>query len=122
MPDRDKVIKGLECCSHTDGTNCIYCPYDMRDTDCTALISMDVLALLKEQESIIESLKSDLYETLEVVSGRLNVVRCKDCKYAHKTYDGDCKYCDMFTDDDGNPIERYRSGDWFCADGEMEGE
>lgn len=46
------------------------------------------------------------------------VVRCKDCKYAHKTYDGNCKYCDMFTDSDGNPIECYRSGDWFCADGE----
>ena len=46
------------------------------------------------------------------------IVRCKDCAYAHKTYDGDCKYCDMFTDDDGNSIERYRSGDWFCADGE----
>ena len=45
------------------------------------------------------------------------IVQCKDCKYAHKTYDGDCKYCDMFTDDDENPIERYRSGDWFCADG-----
>ena len=50
--------------------------------------------------------------------GYVQVVRCKDCKYAHKTYDGDCKYCDMFTDDDGNPVERYRSGDWFCADGE----
>ena len=46
------------------------------------------------------------------------IVRCKDCKYAHKTYNGDCKYCDMFTDDDGNPIERYLPGDWFCADGE----
>lgn len=46
------------------------------------------------------------------------IIRCKDCKYAHKTYDGDCKYCDMFTDDDGNPIECYRSGDWFCADGQ----
>lgn len=45
------------------------------------------------------------------------LIRCKDCKHAHKTYDGDCKYCDMFTDDDGYPIERYRSGDWFCADG-----
>jgi hypothetical protein len=45
------------------------------------------------------------------------LIRCRDCKYAHKTYDGDCKYCDMFTDDDGNPIERYCSGDWYCADG-----
>lgn len=55
----------------------------------------------------------------EKETNMIEVVRCKDCKYAHKTYDGDCKYCDMFTDDDGNPIERYRSGEWFCADGEL---
>ena len=47
-----------------------------------------------------------------------DIIRCKDCKYAYLTYDGDCKYCDMFTDDDGDPIERYHPGDWFCADGE----
>lgn len=52
MTDRKKVIKGLHCCSHTDGVNCIYCPYDNKDTDCTALMAMDVLALLKEQEPV----------------------------------------------------------------------
>lgn len=46
------------------------------------------------------------------------LIRCKDCKYAHLTYDGDCKYCDNITDDDGFPIECYHPGDWFCADGE----
>ena len=54
MIDREKVIKGLHCCSHTDGINCIYCPYDTSDSDCTALLSMDVLELLKEQETVIE--------------------------------------------------------------------
>ena len=48
----------------------------------------------------------------------VEVVRCKDCKYAHLTYDGTCKYCDMLTDDDGYLIERYLPGNWFCADGE----
>lgn len=52
MLDREKVIKGLHCCSHTDGANCIYCPYDISDTDCTALMAMDVLDLLKEQEIV----------------------------------------------------------------------
>ena len=52
MVDREKVITGLHCCSHIDGTNCIYCPYDNRDTDCAALMSMDVLELLKEQEAV----------------------------------------------------------------------
>ena len=36
---------------------------------------------LKEQESIIDSLESDLRETLDVVADRGNVVRCKDCKH-----------------------------------------
>lgn len=49
MIDQEKVIKGLNCCAHTDGSNCKYCPYDITGEDCTALMSMDVLALLKEQ-------------------------------------------------------------------------
>lgn len=52
MPDREKVIKGLHYCTHTDGTNCVYCPYDNADEDCTALMSMDALDLLKEQEAV----------------------------------------------------------------------
>ena len=47
----------------------------------------------------------------------IEIVRCKDCKFAHMTYDGLCKYCDKYTDDDGFQIELYQSGDWFCADG-----
>lgn len=50
MPDRKKVIQGLHCCAHTDGINCAYCPYGIENADCTAQMSMDVLALLKEQE------------------------------------------------------------------------
>lgn len=50
------------------------------------------------------------------------VVRCRDCKYAHLTYDGECKYCDMEADDEGNIPERYRPWDWYCADGERKEE
>jgi hypothetical protein len=50
MIDREKVIKGLHCCAHTDGINCIHCPYDIKGEDCTAKMSMDVLTMLKEQE------------------------------------------------------------------------
>lgn len=48
----------------------------------------------------------------------VNVVRCKDCRYAHLTYDGDCKYCDMRKDQDGFCEELYLPGDYYCADGE----
>ena len=46
------------------------------------------------------------------------LVRCKDCKKAHMTYDGDCKYCDEWKDDDDNCITVYHDGDFFCGYGE----
>ena len=57
--DREKVIKGLECCTKKP---CIYedtkkeCPYwEMCDEyfeDCTKALAKDALALLKAQEPI----------------------------------------------------------------------
>lgn len=52
MIDREKIIRGLHCCSRTDDDNCCNCPYDARDSDCSALMSMDVLELLKEHEAV----------------------------------------------------------------------
>lgn len=51
MPDRDKVIKGLEHCSE-DG--CEGCPYepDCMMADGFSELARDVLELLKEQEPI----------------------------------------------------------------------
>lgn len=39
------------------------------------------------------------------------IVKCKDCKYAHLTYDGECKYCDMWDSDDA----LYLPVGFFCA-------
>lgn len=42
------------------------------------------------------------------------VVRCKDCKYAYITNDGECKYCDIWF-----PVEaKYLDGDYYCASAE----
>ena len=54
MPDREKVIKGLECC--TSGEFCLSdCPYfkevAMTDGRCITALQADALALLKEQEA-----------------------------------------------------------------------
>ena len=92
----------------------------------------DLRRMLKEQESVIEALKSDLRETLEVLAHQPDIVRCKDCKYWDKTTreeGNDCilgpwedAVCDMFRDWDsyGELGENFRrtNGDWFCADGE----
>ena len=54
MPDREKVVKGLECCSSLD-SNCAVCPYNYDgeggESPCLRLkLIPDALALLKEQE------------------------------------------------------------------------
>ena len=126
MVDIEKVIRDTERCIN-DGL-CYECELDKyffcrKQLLKQALEAMEVqqnaLRKAAEYQSELQAqiifMKSVYGDPGEVVG---EIVRCKDCKYAHMTYDGDCKYCDMFTDDDGNPIERYRSGDWFCADGE----
>lgn len=44
------------------------------------------------------------------------LVMCKNCKYAHMTYGGECKYCDFWQEDGGDAL--YLDGDFFCAAGE----
>lgn len=45
----------------------------------------------------------------------VQVVRCRDCKYSHMTYDGKCKYCDIWFPDE----DEYMDGDYFCASAEQ---
>lgn len=44
------------------------------------------------------------------------VVRCSECKYAHMTYDGECKYCDFWQEDGGDAL--YLDKGFYCAAGE----
>lgn len=46
------------------------------------------------------------------------VVRCKDCKFAHMTIDGECKDCDEWEEDE----HLYLDGDFFCAFGQRKAE
>ena len=45
---------------------------------------------------------------------RVEVVRCRDCKHAHMTVSGECKYCDIWFPEE----EEYMDGDYYCASGE----
>ena len=97
MTDREKVIKGLECCASMNGSACRECPYS---SECvvgeasyqtgTAHLAADALALLKEQEA---------------------VVRCKDCK---NRFDGCC----YNRKSDRTNFGVFVADDWFCGDGE----
>lgn len=48
MADREKVIKGLECCAYKK--NCNECPYFKGNATCMDDKDKDALELLKEQE------------------------------------------------------------------------
>ena len=50
--DREKVIKGLECCKRKDGNECKVCPYTESEY-CTQDMATDALAMLKEQQSTL---------------------------------------------------------------------
>lgn len=51
MPDREKVIKGLEYCEKYFNC-CDKCPYWDGGTHCTADLAHDTLNLLKEQDAV----------------------------------------------------------------------
>jgi len=100
MPDREKVIKGIEHClsRYIDGL-CDDCPY-MGELDksymipmkCEEIIMRDALALLKEQPEI---------------------VRCKDCKYCSSEIRDGIKFAKCELKHNWMP-----QTNWFCADGE----
>ena len=73
MPDREKVIKGLERCKLYNKLNCDKCPYDYNGrgngkSECTAELATDTLALLKEQEAEIRQLRL----ALDIAKGTCN--------------------------------------------------
>jgi len=48
MDEREKTIKGLECCGET--MNCNECPYDSEMGGCFRSLKIDALSLLKDEE------------------------------------------------------------------------
>lgn len=56
MSDKEKVIKGLECCANSCSNAC---PYADIDDDCQGMLCKDALSMLKEQEARIKK-----YDTL----------------------------------------------------------
>lgn len=60
-----------------------------------------------------------LYEIQDILEGLPSAepenIHCRDCKYAHLTYDGFCKYCDKWVDGDGTPLTVYLDGDFYCG-------
>lgn len=120
MADKEKVIKGLECClkeEHPYENPCNDCPYNYVDSEsdggfCTERTQADALELIKEQDERIKFLERTInvmpkpVKLLDVFGDHYEkIVRCKDCKMNNQ-----CSIQFKFADAD-NP------GNWFCAYG-----
>lgn len=94
MIDKEKVIKGLNYCTHTDGVECPNCPY-WQDDDCVEVLNADVLALLKEQEPKKIIRKQMSYEDPDGTITYYAEWHCPHCnKVVRKGYDSPwIKYC-----------------------------
>ena len=57
-----------------------------------------------------------------VPSAQPEIIRCKDCRFAHLTYDGDCKYCQYLINEYDMTDAVYFDGDDFCSHAERESE
>lgn len=121
MPDREKVIKGLECCVAYD-YKCNDCPYQddggAEDGCYSDELKADAIALLKAQEprvmtdTELEAIrKAPLILKPNVDAAP--VVRCRDCKHYNTNGCADgFGWCERNGDGHGS------TDDWFCADGE----
>ena len=72
MPDREKVIKGLECCAHEEIGDCENCPYNENTPHCDISMMRDAIAMLKEQETSLEKVAADYGLTVDGVSFALD--------------------------------------------------
>lgn len=95
MPDREKVMRGLECCcTHIVGMSCGNCPYEIEQredegiSDCTSVLAYDALALLKQEAVEPKQVglhgKEDWYGPVCV---------CPDCKAEWMSADADIHFC-----------------------------
>lgn len=115
MPDREKVIKGLEICSAgewdstsgRDHTNCPYYPAGY--TGCTCkLLMRDALALLKEQEPSKYEYHTDHTDCPWYISGEES--KCPvTCSQYRDGWNDAMNY--IFRNGDGyRPYDRIRKG------------
>lgn len=88
MADREKVIKGLECCGDT--MNCNECPYDSEMGGCFRNLKADALNLLKEQKS---------EEPLIIHKGKVDevydyIAKCPECSMTWAMWHSEkMRYC-----------------------------
>lgn len=117
MTDRDKVIKGLECCRRLPDSmgdcNRLGCPYEAKFTSCIESLCTDALELLKDDETQLQYRDEVIYEE-EKETARLRKL-LKEQKTRVMTLEEvkafDWDYC--YLEEERLPGKEYRS---VCGD------
>lgn len=82
----------------------------------------EYIKLLKEHNENWKQIATDAVAKIKKLSAQLSeqptITHCKDCKFAHMTVNGECKYCDIWFPDE----KTYMPGDYYCASAERRGE
>jgi len=136
--DREKVVKGLECCK-TYAT-CNECPYNGEEQNCNSL-RREALALIKEQQELIDTDKEELQKRCDELGKELNdaveLIRKKNeriekllkQKETQKFFVDEsgkitplpvvvrCKDCHYRGLEERPILCQVMADDWFCADG-----
>ena len=62
-------------------------------------------------DALIKALEQEHKKLLEMQKAQPEIIRCKDCKYAHITYGGEVKYCDIWFSNESHYIDT----DNYCS-------
>lgn len=84
MPDREKVIRGLECClSPNDHENCPYDGIGKTYSHCLKKLVTDAFALLKEQEEGVTPIESTTEQKkfADRIGFAVSEYWCGDCHF-----------------------------------------
>ena len=62
-------------------------------------------------DTLIKALEEEHKKLIEMQKALPEIIRCKDCKYAHITYGGEVKYCDIWFPNESHYIDT----DNYCS-------
>ena len=92
---------------------------DLIDRWAVRLIESDSNAYPQEWNDDYEKGFMDaLNKVLALPSAQPEIIRCKDCRFATLTYDGDCKYCQYLEGEFGLTDAVYFDGNDYCSHAE----
>ena len=91
MPDREQVIKGLECEEYSEYARCNQCPY-VQFHKCKTLLMRDALALLKEPQKKPQQIEME-------GGGSTWWYVCPECHGAIDRQDHFCRHCGQAVED-----------------------